>query len=335
MQKKLINYSKKKKTITVEELSSMCVETDNFREKIYRLIEDGTISPVKTSGTDGNLSRPLYKKYRINITEEKTDYTAEIHRLHPRLIANGYLKRKPGEYEKHRSIITKLDKYLSRENDSVKMSRRERSLVIFGNEKILDKNPDFIRSLGFSPDELGYYVTPEECFCDYIPVRKNDMVLLICENKDIWFNIRRLMFENNCCELFGQHIDGVIYGQGNAINGKGKFTAYAEFLGVDNVKFLYCGDIDRAGFDIFFRLESEAETLNIQLFREIYIRMLDLCDIEILPDSEDGRNISVDMNKIKELFSEDCFSKINLILDKNKRLPQEIINMKVLQENMK
>ena len=72
MQKKLINYSKKKKTITVEELSSMCVEIDNFREEIYCLVEDGTISPVKTSGTDGNLSRPLYKKYRINITEEKT-----------------------------------------------------------------------------------------------------------------------------------------------------------------------------------------------------------------------------------------------------------------------
>ena len=89
MQKKLINYSKKKKTITIEELSSMCVEIDNSREEIYCLVEDETIFPVKTSGTDGNLSRPLYKKYRINIVEEKTDYTAEIHRLHPRLIANG------------------------------------------------------------------------------------------------------------------------------------------------------------------------------------------------------------------------------------------------------
>lgn len=335
MRKKLIGYSKRKKTITVDELSAMHGKSHDFREEVYRLVEDGSISPVKKSGTDGNLARPLYKKYRINIVEDKQDHATEIHRLHPRLIANGYLKRKPDEYLKHKDMILMLNKYLSGETDSVKMSRRERSLVIFGDEKILDRNPDIIKSLGFSPDELGYYVTPEECFCDYIPIRKNNMTLLICENKDIWFNIRRLMFENNYRELFGQHIDGVIYGQGNAINGKGKFTAYAEFLGVDNLTFLYCGDIDRAGFDIFFKLEVEAETLNIQLFREIYMRMLDLCEPDLLPDSEDRRNIAVDTDKIKELFSEEYWGKINLILDKNKRLPQEIINMKILRENMK
>ncbi len=335
MQKKLINYSKKRKTITVEELLEIHGNSNRFREEVYRLAEDGIISPVVKSGTDGNLARPLYKKYRINIAEEKQDCTVEIHKLHPKLIANGYLKKKPEAYLKNKDIIIMLDKYLSVKNDSVKMSRRERSLVIFNDEKILDENLDFIKAIGFSADELGYYVTPEECFCDYIPVRKNDMTLLICENKDIWFNMRRLMFENNCCELFGQHIDGVIYGQGNAINGKGKFTAYADFLGVENVTFLYCGDIDRAGFDIFFKLKSEADTLKIELFREIYMRMLDLCNVDLLPDSKDGRNIAVDTDKIKELFNEEYLYKINLILNKNKRLPQEIINMKILLENMK
>ncbi len=78
-----------------------------------------------------------------------------------------------------------------------------------------------------SEEDLGFYNTPEYCFHDYIPERKNSMVLLICENKDIWFNIRRCMFEDNYKSLFGVPIDGVVFGNGNEVTKKqGALTEY-------------------------------------------------------------------------------------------------------------
>ena len=73
------------------------------------------------------------------------------------------------------------------------VSRKERSFEIFEQEKILDDSSikSLIKSLGITQDDLCFYDTPEYCFHDYIPQKKNNMVLLICENKDIWFNIRR------------------------------------------------------------------------------------------------------------------------------------------------
>ncbi len=57
---------------------------------------------------------------------------------------------------------------------------------------------------------------------------------------------------------------------------KEKFRSYAQYLGADETRFLYCGDIDRAGFDIFIRLCKEAKELHIELFVPAYQKMLEL-----------------------------------------------------------
>jgi hypothetical protein len=189
--------------------------------------------------------------------------------------------------------------------------------------------------MGITDKDLHCYATPEQCFADYIPYRKDNMVLLVCENKDIWFNIRRLMFEKGKSEILGRHIDGVIFGDGNEVTGKGKFCGYAKFLSGENTSFLYCGDIDRAGFDIYLRLKRTAEELDISLFVPIYKKMLELCDLQKLPSSSDNRNINVDMSEILPLFSDNEKSKIKKILEENKRLPQEIVNYGVLCKEMK
>jgi hypothetical protein len=215
------------------------------------------------------------------------------------------------------------------------MSRRERSFAIFGEEKELDNHLRLLECLGISGDTLKYYETPEQCFSDYIPIRKKQMTLLICENKDIWFNLRRLMYESGVCSLFDTQIDGVIFGQGNDITGKGKFRSYAQYLGADKISFLYCGDIDRAGFDIFLRLCKGTEELHIALFLPAYRKMLELGQSIQLPDSDDGRNVMPDMSEILPLFSDDEQKQITEILQNNKRLPQEILSYPVLADNMR
>lgn len=215
------------------------------------------------------------------------------------------------------------------------MSRRERSFSIFGDEKVLDYHLTLLDNIGISGENLHYYETPEQCFSDYIPVRKSQMMLLICENKDIWFNIRRLMYENGHHILFGTHIDGVIFGQGNDITGKGKFHSYSQFLGADQITYLYCGDIDRAGFDIFLRLCKETKGITISLFLPAYHKMLELSEKLILPDSKDGRCFMPDISGILSEFSQYEQAQILKILHENKRLPQEILSYPVLAENMR
>lgn len=320
----------KKKRVTLEELLSAEID----EQEIIHLVRSGMLSPIKSSGTNGNLRNPLYKKYSIVTEKENHSYAiSEIKKLHPKLAANGYLLKKPEIFEKNRTELTAISGFLQDNSEKCYISRRERSFQLFGEEKYLDNNISLIQSVGLTENDLKFYTTPEQCFSDYIPQRKEKMTLLICENKDIWFNIRRLMAENGCFEFFDTQIDGVIYGQGNDVTGKGKFSSYARFLNSGKLSFLYCGDIDRAGFDIFFRLCEEAAELNIVLFAPIYKKMLELADISKLPESDDKRIKEIDTISLCDLFSNEEIAKINEVLRTDKRLPQEIINYEILKNN--
>ena len=324
-----------RKRITLEELNKICPDSDELYEQIADLTENGVLTPVKSSRTNGNQKRPLFMRYNICIIEEEQITAEEIYALHPRLTANGYLLRNRKQFADNREFLTGLSKWLTQNGAGDMMSRRERSFFIFGEEKELDKHLRLLESMNIPNEALGCYETPEQCFSDYIPVHKEKMTLLICENKDIWFNIRRLMYKSNARFLFDTEIDGVIFGQGNDVTGKGKFSSYARFLGTGEIEFLYCGDIDRAGFDIFLRLCKGAEELHIELFVPAYKKMIELSQNIRLPDSEDGRCIMPYMTGILPMFSDDEQARLTQILNDNKRLPQEILSYPVLADNMR
>lgn len=324
-----------RKRIGLEELIRLCPDYDQLSEQITELAGQGLLVPVKSSKTNGNIKKPLFMRYSICIENSVKIPPNEIYALHPRLSANGYLLRDRVQYINNRSFLRRLSEWLTHNDCNDMMSRRERSFSIFGDEKELDNHLRLLESIGISGETLGYYETPEHCFSDYIPVRKKQMTLLICENKDIWFNIRRLMYESGVCSLFDIPLNGVIFGQGNDITGNGKFLSYAQFLGADKVNFLYCGDIDRAGFDIFLRLCRAAEGLNIELFIPTYKKMLELSRNIQLPDSEDKRCIIPEMSGILPMFQSDEQEQITQILRDNKRLPQEILSYPVLADHMR
>lgn len=324
-----------RKRITLEKLSRFCTDSDNLYEQIKELTDNGVLIPVKSSGTNGNQKNPLFMRYTICIENTVQVSPDEIYALHPRLSANGYLLRNQMQFLNNKAFLCRLSEWLTDYKGNDMMSRRERSFAIFGEEKELDNHLKLLEAIGISGDTLRYYETPEQCFSDYIPLKKPTMTLLICENKDIWFNIRRLMYESEVNTLFDTHIDGVIFGQGNDVTGKDKFRSYADYLGADEVRFLYCGDIDRAGFDIFLRLCKAAEELHIELFLPAYRKMLELSRNIQLPDSEDKRCIIPEMSGILLNFFADEQEHITQILNDNKRLPQEILSYPVLADNMR
>lgn len=335
---KLIAYGRK--TITLDDLALLLkVETSDTKtlfDKVSELIDASILEPVKNSGQNGNLRYPLFKKYRILVKEELSEeIEKQIRQLHPALCKSGYLSSHVQEYLKHREVINCLNTFFFSKKAGEPISRKERSFEIFGREKVLDDSEvkSMLRHLEISDSDLGFYDTPEYCFHDYIPERKNDMTLLICENKDIWFNIRRCMFEDHFKSLFGAAIDGVVYGNGNKVSNKtGALVEYVRFMGNPNVTFLYWGDIDREGFDIFRRTRDVNDSLNIELFIPGYRKMIERAQSICLEDSPSSKKEGVSFENLFEGFSAEERNFLDRVLEDNKLIPQEIIPYTVLSE---
>ena len=334
----LKKYGKKKISKTDLESVFAVSSDEELFEIISILSEQQILSPIKISKTNGNRLYPIYSKYKVSLPQETYETELkEIDALHPLLQSNSYLHANPKEYKKYRILIQKLDRYLfSRSGKEIAISRKERSFEIFDEEKTLDDKTfsALLERIGIASNVLAFYDTPEYCFNDYIPDRKAQMTLLICENKDIWFNIRRMMFENNATNIFDTHIDGVVYGCGNKVSGIGALTKYTEFIGSE-VKYLYWGDIDRAGLNIYLSAVRVNPKIDIKLFVPAYEEMLRLAQTKNLPDSNDERNRIENYSQIFDLFDQDLRTLFEQSIQKNKRIPQEIITYAFLKENMR
>lgn len=335
---KLKKYGKK--TISKTDLES--VFAVSLEEELFEIIsilsEQQILTPIKSSKTNGNRLYPIYSKYKVSLPQETYETELkEINALHPLLQSNSYLHANPKEYKRYRILIQKLDRYLfSRSGKEIAISRKERSFEIFDEEKTLDDKTfnALLERIGINSNVLAFYDTPEYCFNDYIPDRKAQMTLLICENKDIWFNIRRMMFENNATNIFDTHIDGVVYGCGNKVSGMGALTIYTEFIGSE-VKYLYWGDIDRAGLNIYLSAVRANPNIDIKLFIPAYEEMLRLAQTKNIPDSDDERNRIEDYSQIFDLVDRNLRNLFKHGIQNNKRIPQEIITYAFLKENMR
>ena len=336
---KVINLLKSysKKTIHKSDMESLFNTKSD--EELFNLIYDKQelLKPIISSKTNGNIKYPIYIKYRILLPEEQEDdYSDEIRMLHPTLQANGWLISHQLDYKKYISELNQINTYLfSFKSDDEPISRKERSFSIFGEEKILDGAgvKSLLSRLDIDEQKLAFYDTPEYCLNDFIPERKADMTLLICENKDIWFNIRRLMFEDDKRYFFGRAIDGVVYGSGNRVCERKCLRTYTDFLKAQKVSYLYWGDIDREGLDIYLRLRRDNPELQIELFMPGYEMMLSLSRAINLPNSTDQREHKNTYEDIYSLFDINTANLLREYLNQNKRLPQEIISYAILKSN--
>lgn len=329
-----------KKNITLEELAVLLktetADTKALFDMVSRLVDDCVLEPVKSAGQNGNRKYPMQKKYRIRIKEEPgAEAEKQIRQLHPALRKSGYLSLHVREYVKHKEVIDCLNSFLFAKRPGEPVSRKERSFEIFGREKVLD-DPEvksLLRHMAITDADLGFYDTPEYCFHDYIPERKSALTLLICENKDIWFNIRRCMFEDHFTSLFGVAIDGVVYGNGNKVSHKqGALVEYVRFMGDPDVSFLYWGDIDREGFDIFRRTREVNASLKIELFLPGYRKMMERARTIRPEDSPSSKKEGASFADLFEGFSIEEQIFLNRVLEENKLIPQEIIPYTVLSE---
>lgn len=345
--KNIINklFSYNKKSIKLSEFIDLIKISDY--EKLFDTIKqleiENVLQSVKKSGLNGNIAKPLFNKYKIIYPKNVTDkILSEIKSLNPGLNIDGYLE-KPEKYIKHKKIINGVSSYLWQKSDLLKnkMSKNERAFSIWNDEKFFDKNKGLINEIlnfnNFSAEFFNYYKTYEPFFEYITEIEKNNNVLIV-ENKDTWFTIKKLFIECQKNVLFGVKINVLIYGEGNKITKKNAldehFMSLKENNLIENVNYLYFGDLDYEGIGIYLRIANYNQNINFCLFTELYEKMLELSEYIDLPQAKNQRKLLSEDDKFYGQFSENIRSRIINILTNNRYIPQEILNYQVISKGL-
>lgn len=336
MRKKLLSFDHK--TISLDQLTKLAGNIDygNLVNKINTYIEEGLLESVKASGKNGR--RPsLYLKYRI--LKPESDYAStleEIKLLHPKFNHSKYAKH-PQMYVKYKTEINLLSKFLWENENRLNepMSINERSFQIWGMEKLL-KEKSSIKSIFQYNDwdiaALNYYETPEPFF-EYNFSNEQEMNILIIENKDTWFSLRKIMREDGLNHLFRDyHV--LLYGEGKKIISRNnRLQEYDQLLNGSMNTYYYFGDLDYEGIEIFQTLLSNNQNLSINLCTELYSLMLQEAKKFKLPKTKSGQK-KTDIHGFFKNFKEVEIQEMNHILEQGFYIPQEIVNYPLLKSIM-
>lgn len=281
------------------------------------------------------MNPPLYNKYKVlPLKEDNKNFIEEInYALYFSFNKTFYLNN-IDKYKEDRPYITAFTNYF-RENKlklNTPMSINERSYDIWGEEKFLKDGSGkrILKNLGIIIEDLNIYSTPEP-FVYFSANESSVQRVLILENKDTWYTLRKLMLEGTSI-FIGERIDTIIYGAGKGIEKSLEdFEETAPEYLRNPIELLYWGDIDYEGISIYERLiDRYSDVLNIKLFKEAYSLMLCLSKNRTLALSKDNQNKNIKDRFFSEL-SVGNTQEIKQILSSGVYIPQEIVNYEILK----
>jgi len=314
-----------RKLLNVEDYEEYCSWINN-------LIKDEVIKPVLRSGPNG-LMPALYKRYQVSKSKENSGYFKdEIKKLHPVFNIDGYLINHQ-KYSTDREIILTLDNFFRTKNYFLDepASVNERSFQIYQKEKLIKTDSSFKSVLAYNNglyEYLNMYQTPEPFFEHTIndELISSTIQVLIIENKDTWYTLKRIM-KKNCNTLYGIQFDAIIYGEGKKITRmKDSLTDFiSTYYGSEiPVCFYYFGDLDMEGIEIFESVVRVNPDLNICLFKNLYIDMINQANNLDLPMSSEHQQSS-EGKLFFEYFDEEQRLEIKNLLGSGRYIPQEIL----------
>ena len=314
---------RKRNTITLSELTKLCNAADYgaLVSDIGGFVNSGLLRPMGKE-TNG-MYPPLNNCYRIlREKEDMSDYRDEIMRLGPEFNPSGYLAN-ISSYVKHRELLRGLCEYVRDKNAELDycMSRNERAYSIWGNEKQLDDAvcKSMLRFTGWE-QRLNYYNTPEP-FIDYLCNGAKTDTILILENKDIWFSLRKLFMENEAASrLYGMKIDGLLYGEGKKITRTGALEDYLQAGFSVCPSFCYWGDLDYEGISIYLKVSA----FPVSLFVPGYMAMLGYSRVQTLTQCAAAQVVPPNIDKFLENFDHKSSQEMKTLLQAGKYIPQEI-----------
>ncbi len=301
--------------------------------KIIELIDEGMIEVVKSSKPNGK-SPALRTAYRVMpIGEDNTELTNELSYIMDLKLDTSYYLRNIAVYKANRAEVLQLNSYLLHDREKLKnrISINERSFEIWGREKFLSREGGIkiLKNLGLSEEYLNYYSTSVP-LAYYSHSKQTPQKVLILENKDTFFSMRKHLLEGNNA-IFGTEIATLVYG-----GGKNIFKSFEDFgisvepyvANADNA-ILYLGDLDYEGIYIYEWLKKEiGDAYALQPFIEGYVAMIDkYSGMEMsLPKTKSGQNRNISELFLRE-FDDEYREVIVGILERDEYIPQEILNI--------
>ena len=305
---------------------------------ILSLIQSGRIKPVSASPINGK-SPALHQEYWLLEKEKDQTFLLEElqYDLHP-AISIGYYQKHLEQYERDREWVLLLNEYLKtkRENLHWQISQNERSFEIWNREKFLlkEEGKKVLKRCGLDVEKLNFYQTAEP-LAYYSHTRKTPQNMLILENKDTFYSMRRHLLEGQK-SILGVTIGTLIYGAG-----KGIFKSFQDFefcvepyMKEKKNQIFYFGDLDYEGIGIYERLVGVyGQAWKIHPFTPGYLSMLKKAEIvRKLPESSDQQHYHLN-GSCFSYFEDDENRKRHDILVEGKYIPQEILNIMDFRED--
>ena len=238
----------------------------------------------------------------------------------------------PIDNQKHLlPILGTLNEYLKKHADALLTaeSLNERSFEIWHREKFLDREQGkkILKRCGLNVEALNVYRTTEP-LSYYTHTRNTPQNILILENKDPFFSMRNYLL-NGHTEIFGAEIGTLIYGAGKGIiRSFQDFDLCAEpYMKHPKNTIYYFGDMDYEGIGIYENLaEKFRSRWKIIPFVPAYQAMLGKAEQIIeLPETKEHQNRNIS-TQFFSCFDEIMVKKMEAVLDKDRYIPQEILN---------
>lgn len=301
---------------------------------IYEQIGSSRLKPVKASGTNGK-KPALYQEYWVADTGQSMDYSAYEEELKYKLstkISVDYYLRHMEQYVQDREWVLMLNRFFleTQGKEPEPVSKNERSFQIWNREKFLqlEQGKKILKRCGVHATQLAYYETSEP-LAYYSSHRQTPQNLLILENKDTFYSMRRHLLEQKET-IFGISFATLIYGAG-----KGILRSFQDFsfcvepyMQAAENQIYYFGDLDYEGIGIYERLAEAfaVQQYRIQPFTQAYERMLAKAqDVPKLPMTKEKQNRKIS-GSFFSFFTNQMVCRMEEILESGQYIPQEILN---------
>lgn len=307
-------------------------------EYIGNQIAAGRLKPVKNAKTNGK--RPALCLSYWRIEEADTSYREleeelKFH-LEPLICVEYYLDHLE-EYQNDRSFVLMLNEYLKNNRELLEQpeSVNERSFEIWNREKFLTKEQGsrILKRCRIDAAFFHMYGTAEP-LAYYSNTRETPQNMLVLENKDTFFSMRRFLLDGNTV-ILGEEIGTLIYGGGKrVVKSFQDFELSVEpYMKAESNNIYYFGDLDYEGIGIYeslrrqcFRNEGQGKR-TIVPFVAAYEKMLEKAEqVHKLPETKEQQNRKI-AGDFFDYFPKETVARMQEILERDQYIPQEILNM--------